>query len=280
MRNAIKMFGLSRNDRTRGPDNGRMNLMPLVSESLNLIWPARCAGCDETVPEAALFCAPCSLALNALCGVCPGCALPRHDDPRELVFAGKRCRRCLRVPLPFTTGNACFEYGETIARAIVRMKHGKRRELARRLARLMVPVLADLLARTKMGPDDVVVPVPLHHTKLRERGFNQALELARFALIGLDGARKLKPVRGLPRLERALLHRTRETRSLGHASPAARFAEVAGAFVVSDSGRVRNRRVIVVDDVYTTGATFSECSDALVTAGAADVHVLALARAV
>ncbi len=257
-----------------------MNLMPLVSESLHLIWPARCAACDETVPESALFCAPCSLALNPLCGVCPGCALPRHDDPRALVFAGKRCGRCLRVPLPFTTGSACFEYGETIARAIVRMKHGKRREMARRLARLMVPSLADLLAHARFGPDDVVVPVPLHHRKLRDRGFNQALELARFALIGIARAPKLKPACGLPRLERSVLHRTRETRSLGHASPAARFAEVAGAFVVSDSGRVRNRRVLVVDDVYTTGATFSECSDALGSAGAADVHVLALARAI
>jgi len=254
--------------------------MPLVSESLHLIWPARCAGCDETVPEAALFCAPCSLSLNPLCGVCPGCALPRHHDPRELMFAGKRCARCLRVPLPFTTGNACFEYGETIARAIVRMKHGKRRELARRLARLMVPSLADLLARAHLGPDDVVVPVPLHNAKLRDRGFNQALELARFALIGIARAPRLKPAQGLPRLERSLLHRTRDTRSLGHASPAARFAEVAGAFVVSDSGRVRNRRVVVVDDVYTTGATFSECSETLLRAGAADVHVLALARAV
>lgn len=257
-----------------------MNLMPLVSESLHLLWPARCAGCDETVPEAALFCAPCSLSLNPLCGVCPGCALPRHHDPRELMFAGKRCARCLRVPLPFTTGNACFEYGETIARAIVRMKHGKRREMARRLARLMMPSLADLLARAHLGPDDVVVPVPLHNAKLRDRGFNQALELARFALIGIARAPKLKPARGLPRLERSLLHRTRETRSLGHASPAARFAEVAGAFAVSETERVRNRRVVVIDDVYTTGATFSECSDALITAGAADVHVLALARAV
>jgi ComF family protein len=257
-----------------------MNLMPLVSESLHLIWPARCAACDQTIPEAALFCAPCSLALNPLCGVCPGCALPRHDDPRELVFAGKRCGRCLRVPLPFTTAHAAFEYGETIAHAVVRMKHGKRRELARRLARLLVPSLADLLARAKLGPDDIVVPVPLHHTKLRERGFNQALEIARFALLGIAHAPKLKPVRGLPRLERNLLHRTRETRSLGHASPAARFREVAGAFVVSETGRVRNRRVVVVDDVYTTGATFSECSNALLTAGAADVHVLALARAV
>jgi ComF family protein len=257
-----------------------MNLAPLVSESLQLLWPARCAGCDRTIPEEALFCAPCSLALNPMCGVCPGCALPRHDDPRELVFAGKRCARCLRVPLPFTTATAGFEYGETIAHAIVRMKHGKRRDLARRLARLLVPSLAELLARTHLGPDDLVVPVPLHNTKLRERSFNQAVEIARWALIGLARASKLRPTAGLPRLERSLLHRTRATRSLGHASPAARLAEVAGAFVVSDTARVRNRRVLVVDDVYTTGATFSECSDALRTAGAADVHVLALARAV
>ncbi|HMF43095.1 MAG TPA: phosphoribosyltransferase family protein [Polyangia bacterium] len=257
-----------------------MHLTPLVSETLHLLWPARCAACDQTVPEAALFCATCSLALNPLCGVCPGCALPRHDDPRQLVFAGKRCARCLRVPLPFTTANAAFEYGETIAHAIVRMKHGKRRELARRLARLLVPSLADLVAGARLGPDDIVVPVPLHNRKLRERGFNQALELARFALLGLAHTPKLKPRAGLPRLERSLLHRTRETRSLGHASPAARFAEVAGAFAVSETERVRNRRVLLVDDVYTTGATFSECGDALLGAGAAVVHVLALARAV
>src|SRR5262249_35758052 len=127
---------------------------------------------------------------------------------------------------------------------------------------------------------DVVVPVPLHNRKLRQRGFNQALELARFALLGLAHAPALKPRAGLPRLERSVLHRTRETRSLGHASPAARFAEVAGAFTVSETDRVRNRRVVIIDDVYTTGATFSECADAVLTAGAADVHVLALARAV
>jgi ComF family protein len=257
-----------------------MDFSPLVSEALQLLWPARCAGCDETVPEQALFCAPCSLALNPLGGVCPGCALPRHDDPRELVFAGKRCARCLRVPPPFTTASACFEYGETIARAIVRMKHGTRREMAKRLARLMVTPLADLLASTRLGPEDLVVPVPLHDAKLRERGFNQALELARFALIGLGRAPALKPPAGLPRLERNLLRRTRDTRSLGHGSPAARFAEVAGAFVINERARVRNRRVLVVDDVYTTGATFSECSGALISAGAADVHVLALARAI
>ena len=257
-----------------------MNLTPLISESLQLLWPARCAGCDQTVPEEALFCADCSLALNPLCGVCPGCALPRHDDPRDLVFAGKCCARCLRAPLPFTTASAAFEYGETIAQAIVRMKHGKRRDLARRLARLLVPSLADLLARTRLGADDIIVPVPLHNTRLRERGFNQAVELARWALIGLARVRECPSDRGLPRLERSLLHRTRPTRALGHASPAARLAEVAGAFVVSDTARVRGRRVLLIDDVYTTGATFSACADALLSAGATDIHALALARAV
>ena len=252
-----------------------MNLMPLVSESLHLIWPARCAGCDETVPEAALFCAPCSLSLNPLCGVCPGCALPRHHDPRELMFAGKRCARCLRVPLPFTTGNACFEYGETIARAIVRMKHGKRRELARRLARLMVPSLADLLARAHLGPDDVVVPVPLHNAKLRDRGFNQALELA----LAARGRTAALPLGSMPRLDRTLLQRVKETRELGHAGPSARRVAVFGAFGVSDRARVRGKRFVLIDDVMTTGATFNECAEVLGRAGAEEVRVVALARA-
>jgi predicted amidophosphoribosyltransferase len=155
------------------------------------------------------------------------------------------------------------------------MKHGGRRELGKRLARLLAPALADLVVRTDLGPDDVVVPVPLHPAKLRARGFNQASELARAALAILRRSR-----RAAPRYERALLLRTRPTRELGHAGPAARLVEVAGAFAVRDAARVRGRRVIVVDDVFTTGATFSECAGALRAAGARDVHVLALARAV
>jgi len=124
------------------------------------------------------------------------------------------------------------------------------------------------------------VPVPLHVKRLRARGFNQAVELARWALVGLGRAPALVPPEGLPRLERHLLHRTRATRELGHAGPAIRLAEVAGAFAVSDTARVRGRQVLLVDDVFTTGATFSECAEALLRAGATEVHVLALARAV
>jgi ComF family protein len=263
-----------------------MTLGALFSESLQTLWPAVCAACDRPVADEALFCAPCNLSINPLCGVCPGCALPVASTTgqgqswiRSEASVG-RCRTCRRVPFPFASAVAGFEYGEALAEALVRMKHGGRRYLARRLARLLVPPLAEVLARARFGTSDAVVAVPLHAHKLRTRGFNQALELARWALVGLSRAPSLQPATGLPRLERNLLHRTRPTRELGHAGPAARLAEVAGAFVVSDTARLRGRRVLLVDDVFTTGATFSECADALLHAGASAVHVLALARAI
>jgi len=258
----------------------------LIRESLQTLWPAVCAACDRPVADEALFCAPCNLSINPLCGVCPGCALPvqstagEGQNPMRCGTVVGRCRTCRRVPFPFAGASCGFEYGEALAEAVIRMKHGGRRYLARRLARLLVQPLAEALVRGQVGELDAVVAVPLHAHKLRARGFNQALELARWALVGLSRAPSLQPPGGLPRLERHLLHRTRPTRELGHAGPAARLAEVAGAFVVSDTARVRGRRVLLVDDVFTTGATFSECADALLHAGAAAVHVLALARAV
>jgi ComF family protein len=257
-----------------------MLLTSLVEKSLELVWPATCAACDRPVPDEVLFCGPCQLSISPLTGVCPGCALPRFDGPRELVFEGKRCARCYRVPFAFQSARADYEYGEAIAEALLRMKHGGRRHLARRLARLLVPALADQLRRARFDARDLVVPVPLHPKRLRARGFNQALELARSALYGLSRMPAHHPIAGLPRLEINLLQRIRATRELGHSGPAARLTEVAGAFAVRHAGRVRGRRVLLVDDVFTTGATFSECADALQRAGAAEVHVLALARAV
>ena len=258
-----------------------MSLSPssLLRASLQTVWPAACAACDRSIPDEALFCAACHLSINPLAGACQGCALP-IGGLFAAVDRTSRCRTCRRVPFPFASATGGFEYGEALAEALVRMKHGGRRFLARRLARLLVEPLAGALARSRMGRADAVVAVPLHAHKLGSRGFNQALELARWALVGLARAPGLASRDDLPRLERHLLHRVRPTRELGHSGPAARLTEVAGAFAVSDTGRLRRRRVLLVDDVFTTGATFSECSDTLLRAGAAEVHVLALARAV
>jgi predicted amidophosphoribosyltransferase len=256
-----------------------MTIGALVSGTLQLLWPARCAACDRPSTDDTIFCPECTPSLSALVGACPGCALPRLDwDAR-----GGRCGLCRRIPFSFREARAAYEYGAALADAIVRMKHGQR-GMARRLGPLLVPALMDTLVRGGFGADDVVVPVPLHTRRLRERGFNQALELVRAALRDVARTPSLCAAtpRGLPRLERRLLRRTRATKALGHAGPAVRLAEVAGAFVVPpvDAERVRYRRVLLVDDVLTTGATVNECAGALLAVGARDVHVLALARAV
>jgi ComF family protein len=255
-----------------------MTVAAVISEALQLLWPARCAGCDRVVPERLLFCGACSLSLSPLLGACPGCALPQGDGNPQ----GRRCATCRRVPFPFAAATAPLEYGEALADGIVRMKHAGRRDLARRLARLLVCPLADALARGGLGAADAVVPVPLHARRLRRRGFNQALELARWARRELSRA---PPERAgaWPRLERRLLLRTRDTRELGHAGPAERMAEVEGAFAIAegaDPARVRGRRFLLVDDVLTTGATASACAGVLLAAGARSVDVLVLARAV
>ena len=252
-----------------------MNLARLLAEAAQLIWPARCAGCDHYVPDAALFCRWCAPSVSPLWAGCPGCALPvpEVDEP------GGRCRACRRAPFAFVEAQAACEYGAALADAIVTMKHGGRRDLARRLARLLVDPLAQLLARGGFDAGDALVPVPLHPRKLRQRGFNQALELARAAR-GLLARRQPAAAPRLPALERRLLQRIRDTRELGRQGPAARQAEVAGAFAVASGARVRGRRVLLLDDVFTTGATLNECARALRAAGAREVRVVALARAV
>src|ERR1700759_584347 len=98
-----------------------MTLGALVTGTLQLLWPARCAACDRPTAEDTIFCLDCTPSLSALIGACAGCALPRGDyDPRR-----GRCGLCHRLPFSFRDARAAYEYGAALADAIVRMKHGQ-----------------------------------------------------------------------------------------------------------------------------------------------------------
>lgn len=157
--------------------------------------------------------------------------------------------------------HAVFEYGGAVATAIVRFKYAGRSDLAARFSGIMAAAAA------LVAPEvELVVPVPLHPRRVVERGFDQA------ALLGAPIARRL----GIAHEPRALL-RTRATPPQASLDQSARAANVANAFSCSAKRLVVGRRVLLVDDVRTTGATLSACAEALLTAGAAEVRTLVLA---
>lgn len=240
----------------------RLDVVHFVPVMLGVLWPARCAACGRPVPEGISFCPGCARDLLPLGACCPGCAMPQEPG------TGARCRGCLRDPLPFFEAAAALAYGGSLTQAILRFKHGGHRHLAAPLARYLFPVIAQ-----PWDGADLVCPVPLHRIRLKQRGFNQALELVRAS--GTSARRS-----GTAKVVCDLLERIVDTPALAHGSPARRAQAVAGAFALPRPARVAGKHVLVVDDVMTSGATLAECARTLLRAGAKKVSVAALARAI
>ncbi len=173
------------------------------------------------------------------------------------------CGRCRETPPTFAYARAAARYGETVREALHAFKFGGRRALA--------TPLGDLLAET--GPllpvqaVDLLVPVPLHRRRERERGFNQSWLLARRLA-------SCWQVQALP----DVLARNRATLPQTEVGAAERHRNVRGAFRVSRPDAVRDRHVLLVDDIMTTGATVGECAALLGAGGAATVGVVTVAR--
>ena len=191
------------------------------------------------------------------------CGLPFEIDPG----ADTLCAACFAKPRDFDCARAIFAYDDASKPLILAFKHGDRLEHAPAFARWLERAGRDLLADAEL-----IVPVPLHRWRLWKRRYNQAAVLAA----------RLARLTGLPHAP-LLLERRRATPSQGVAGSAkARRRNVLGAFRVrpEEQPRLRNRNVLVVDDVFTTGATVEACARALKRAGAARVHVVSLARVV
>jgi ComF family protein len=235
-----------------------------LREALDFALPPRCPGCGDIVREQHRFCLDCWQSLTFLGDpCCARCGLPFAfgDDAEAL------CGRCLAEPPPFERLRAAVAYGEVPGKVALRLKYSGRPGVAATLAHFM---LRHLDGQRGQG-EPLLVPVPLHRWRIWKRGYNQA------ALI----ASELSRTSGIP-AELDLLRRTRATPPLRGLGRRERALTVRGAFRVRPDSRplLEGRRVILVDDVYTSGATASACARALTRGGAASVEVLCWARVV
>lgn len=211
-------------------------------------------------PDAGLsLCPPCLETLVRLVPPwCERCGLP-------LAWPGATCPDCVRSRPRFDGCRAAFAYAGEARSLLLAFKHGRAFELAAPFGRLM----AAAAVSGQVADADLVVPVPTTVVRFLHRGYNQAALLARVVASTL----------GRP-LEGRALRRVQDRGSQGRRSHAERAERVRGCFAVARPAAVAGRRVLLVDDVVTTGATASECAGALKDAGATWVAVLAFARAV
>ena len=231
---------------------------------LDLLLPPRCLGCGAMVEGADRLCADCWRGLTFLGPpFCRACGYPLPETIAELPV----CGACAQEPPVFERARAALRYDDGARGLILRFKHADRTDVVGTFGGMLERAGAELIADC-----DLVIPVPLHRWRLLQRGYNQAALLA-YALA--DGGRRLVLPDGLQRV--------RATASQQGLSAAQRKSNIAAnAFRVHPRyrQRIEDRRVLLVDDVLTTGATVAACTRVLKRSGAAAVDVLALARVV
>jgi ComF family protein len=234
----------------------------MVDALLAVLLAPTCVICAQTLerPSEGTVCAACwSSILPLALPVCESCGDPLATW-RAVAGAPARCARCRRLRRRITKARAAGAYEGGLRTLIHALKYEGRRTLAQPLAALMRARGADVLAGA-----DYVVAVPLHPSRCRQRGFNQADDLARHLELPL--------VVGL--------HRVRATRVQADLPAARRHANVRDAFAITPQSLIlRDRIVVLVDDVSTTGATLDACAEALLGSGVREVRALTAARVV
>ncbi len=222
---------------------------------LGLVYPARCPVCDNAAPYGTEICLSCMKSLNALkypwcekCGKKLNSGTGICNDCRKREHSFKRCR-------------SVFEY-PCISKAVYRFKYLGRREYASFFAESSVKVLGDYISLAK---PDMIACVPLSEEKMLKRGYNQAG----------DYARELSKLTDIP-FYPGVIKRVKNTAPMKLLSPAERQKNLKNAF---KSGQivVKSKRILLVDDIYTTGATMDECAKVLLEAGAESVYCMTLA---
>ena len=232
---------------------------------LDAVLPLRCLGCGVEIAAPGALCPACWARLVFLGPPqCRHCGLPFAHEVAIGAGSDPVCAACLAHPPHWDRARAVFLYDDASRKLILAFKHGDQTHATPAFGRMLARAAAPLL------PDaDLVVPVPLRRRRLLSRRYNQAALLA--LALGRETGRPVAP---------DLLVRRRATPSQGTRDRGARRRNVAGAFALRPGrgAMVDGRRILLVDDVLTTGATIEECARVLKRAGAAGIDVVTLAR--
>jgi competence protein ComFC len=237
----------------------------LYDAALALVYPQACAVCGGSVESRrdGVACAGCWNAArlfaddDTLCWKCGAFTRAKVSEDRRKSI---RCGQCDEDS--FTAARACGFYEGALRASVLELK--REPHVATRLAHLMLAALQ----REPINSANLIIPVPLHTSRERERGFNQA------ALI----ARELSRLSKLPLDEYSVVRRVHTERHRAGMDSRARRESVTGAFAVRHADAIAAKRVLLIDDVFTTGATVSACAAVLKDAGAEEVFVLTVAR--
>lgn len=222
----------------------------------DIFFPRRCPICDRTIPGNRIVCEECDSDTGLVGGhICCKCGKPM-DDEDEIC-----CYDCRKAPKQFERGFAVFEY-EYIRSSLYRFKYSKRAEYALFYARKTVDMYGTVLAGLKV---QALIPIPIHKSRMRKRGYNQAFEYAK----------ELSGLTGIP-MRNDLLIRSKRTRAQKELTPADRQKNLKKAFKLRSFG-VKLQRVCVVDDIYTTGSTINAVAELLKHGGIKEVYFITIA---
>tara|TARA_R110001592_G_scaffold291131_2_gene560441 strand:- start:46231 stop:47022 length:792 start_codon:yes stop_codon:yes gene_type:complete len=237
-----------------------------------LSYQRSCYLCDETTKEHAYFCDDCDLDLPKLTTKCSNCCLPVSLETKD-AFTGKLlCGECISSPPSFSQTVCIFEYQFPINQIIKRIKYSSQRYWIRPLSHLLIVEVIDAYQHTNhLAWPDMLIPIPIHKSKTKVRGYNQA------ELIAQRLAKKLH----IP-LAKKILIKTKSTETQVQLNKLERMKNLQGSLSIStkyfNSNSLKDKHIALIDDVMTTKATCELASRLLLEAGATQVDVWCLAR--
>jgi len=233
----------------------------LMSGCLSLVYPPSCYLCNtlnRTTSQCENLCPACAEKLNKnIPPFCQKCS--RHVPPDQAL-----CKNCQKYPLHFDFAWSCYLLNPALRSLLHKYKYHHKTELRTTFTKMMIDFISTY--NLDIHQFDAIIPIPLFHSKLRERGFNQSLYLAK----NIAQAYHIS-------LRSDILIKRRATQNHVDLNQKERWTNIQGAFTIKHSGWLKNKHILIIDDILTTGATVSQASQSLKKAGACTIGILTLA---